>query len=59
MENKLDAKKIVSLISIGLIFSVVLAGNIVAGYFGEMITTYFYGSGVEFGDNESQSYKYI
>ena len=50
---KISVKKIIALISMGLIFSVVLAGNVVAGYFGEMITTYFYGSGVEFGDNET------
>ena len=51
--KKLSGKKIVALVSMGLIFSIVLAGNIVAGYFGEMITTFFYGSGVEFGDNET------
>ena len=55
MKEKLSVKQIVSLVCIGIIFSVVLAGNIVAGYFGEMITTYFYGSGIEFGDNETFS----
>ena len=53
MGKKVSVKRVISLVSIGLIFSVVLAGNMVAGYFGEMITTYFYGSGVEFGDNET------
>lgn len=37
----------------GLIFAVVLTGNIVAGYFGEMITTYFYGSGITYEGNET------
>ena len=55
MKEKLSVKQIVSLVCIGIIFSVVLAGNVVAGYFGEMITTYFYGSGIEFGDNETFS----
>lgn len=50
---KKNKKKIVPIVCMGLIFSIVLAGNIVAGYFGDMITTYFYGSGVEFEGNET------
>ena len=48
-----NLKRKIAFVSIGLIFSIVLAGNIVAGYFGEMITTYFYGSGIEFDNNKT------
>lgn len=56
MENnkkKLSKKQIISFSAMGVIFAAVLAGNVVAGYFGEMITTYFYGSGVVFDNNKT------
>lgn len=54
-KKKISIKKIVSLPIMGLIFVIVLAGNVVAGYFGEMITTFFYGSGVNYENNETFS----
>lgn len=53
MKRKFSVKQKVSFVAMGLIFSIVLAGNVVAGYFGEMITTYFYGSGIVFDNNKT------
>ena len=52
MKKKFSILDKVSFVAMGLIFGIVLAGNVVAGYNGEMITTYFYGSGVNFEDNK-------
>jgi len=55
MKEKKSIKKVISIAAMSLIFSIITAGNIVAGYFGEMITTYFYGSGIDFEENETFS----
>lgn len=52
MKKKFSILDKVSFAAMGLIFGIVLAGNVVAGYNGEMITTYFYGSGVNFENNK-------
>ena len=41
MKKKFSILDKVSFAAMGLIFGIVLAGNVVAGYNGEMITTYF------------------
>lgn len=47
---KVSKKHILSFIGMALIILVVIAANVVAGYFSPVITTYFYGKGTNFGE---------
>lgn len=52
-KKKGKTARTICFIAMGLILAIVLAANIVAGYFGEMITIYFYGSGITYENNET------